>query len=338
MADETSKPEDTNVQTELDENETAKDLLKSRKIKLGMLTRKMNVIKELMTVPSNVKQVMENVARYDDLLGEFKASHKEYQHVLSEKERESDDALWYEPKRKINESFMLEANAWLGEHEKRDDDDDDDDGEDISPEDSVSASHARKADNGGSKVSSTSSTLSRAAAEKAALEVRLAALKEKHAIESEEAELARKQAELAQGQEKLRKQKEMLAVQSELDAANAKLDMLSDRKSGVSQRDGMNEHFEKTLKLQGTKEFIGKEYDEPKVEKGHSKGMQDASVRLKSHALPPQPMQLHAIKEPYFLPSVRPPPLARYISVQILCPTKSMTTPATTPYLGAFTP
>ena len=220
MADETSKPEDTNVQTELDENETAKDLLKSRKIKLGMLTRKMNVIKELMTVPSNVKQVMENVARYDDLLGEFKASHKEYQHVLSEKERESDDALWYEPKRKINESFMLEANAWLGEHEKRDDDD----GEDISPEDSVSATHARKADDGGSKVSSTSSTLSRAAAEKAALEVRLAALKEKHAIESEEAELARKQAELAQGQEKLRKQKEMLAVQSELDAANAKLE------------------------------------------------------------------------------------------------------------------
>lgn len=112
----------------------------------------------------------------------------------------------------------------------------------------------------------------------------------------------------------------------------------SDRKSGVSQRDGMNEHFEKTLKLQGTKEFIGKEYDKPKVEKGHTKGMQDASVRLKSHALPPQPMQLHAIKEPYFLPSVWPPPLARYISVQILCPTKSMTTPATTPYLGAFTP
>ena len=50
-----------------------------------MLTRKMNVIKELMTVPSNVKQVMENVARYDDLLGEFKASHEEYQHVLSER-------------------------------------------------------------------------------------------------------------------------------------------------------------------------------------------------------------------------------------------------------------
>src|SRR4029434_280107 len=101
------------------------------------------------------------------------------------------------PKRKINESFMLEANAWLGEHEKRDDDDDDDDdGEDISPEDSVSATHAGTADDGGSKVSSPSSTLSRAAAEKAALEIRLAALKEKHAIESEEAELSRKQTEL----------------------------------------------------------------------------------------------------------------------------------------------
>jgi len=142
------------VQTESDENETAKDLRKSRKIKLGMLTRKMNVIKELMTVPSNVKQVMESVARYDDLLGEFKSSHKEYRHVLSEKERESDDALWYEPKRKINESFMWEANAWLTDHERRDDDD----GEDISPEDSVSATYARKADDGRSKVSSTSST------------------------------------------------------------------------------------------------------------------------------------------------------------------------------------
>jgi len=43
----------------------------------------------------------------------------------------------------------------------------------------------------------------------------------------------------------------------------------------------MNEHFEKTLKLQGTKEFIGKEYDEPK-----GKGMQDVSVRLTSHAQP----------------------------------------------------
>ena len=39
MADETSKPEDTNVQTELDENETAKDLRKSRKITRNAYTQ-----------------------------------------------------------------------------------------------------------------------------------------------------------------------------------------------------------------------------------------------------------------------------------------------------------
>jgi len=68
--------------------------------------------------------------------------------MLSEQERGSDDALWDEPKRKMNESFMWEANAWLGEHGRRDDD-----GADIGPEDSVSATYARKADGGDQRSS-----------------------------------------------------------------------------------------------------------------------------------------------------------------------------------------
>ena len=137
------------------------------------------------------------------------------------------------------------------------------------------------------------SAVGRAAAERAVLEVKLEALKQKH-VDAEEAELSKRQ-------EKLRKQKEMLTLKYELEAANAKLNILSKTKSHGSIGDGMNEYLEKTLK---TKELIGKEY-EPKLKNVHTKGIQDASVRLKAHA--PQPAQLQALKEPHFLGTVRSP-------------------------------
>lgn len=286
-----SNPENadgTAVQADLEnepENVGEDALRNNRRIKLGQLTRRMNIIKELMKDDSNLNEIKENVLKYRELLEEFDIIQGEYQRVLKESERKTDQETWYAPKREVSQAFLNEVDQWLNAHED----------EEISPSDSAS----KKAVDVGSKVSQTSSALRRAAAEKAALEVKLAALKEKHAIECEEEELVKKQ-------EKLRKKKEILTLTSELDAANAKVAVLSDTRS-QSPSDGMNEHLEETLKLQESKESIGKDPDELKLENVQA-SIQDVSVRPKAHALPPLPLSLHARKEqPHFLPTLRPP-------------------------------
>lgn len=86
-------------------------------------------------------------------------------------------------------------------------------------------------------------------------------------------------------------------------------------------------NLEKTLKSQETKEFIGKEPDEPKLESAydHAKGTKDISVRPKAHALPPQPVQTHAQKElPYFFPTLIWPD-GRLQSRHVFCTTNAAT-------------
>lgn len=204
-------------------SENASALRKARKNKLGLLTRRMNIIKDLMNDKSNVKEVNENCVTFGELLKALEAIHEEYQNTLSEEDRELDDNTWYKPKRESHRLFIEDVDDWLQECENKDEENE------IGPEDSVSATHSKNATDAGSKVSATSSAVAHAAAEKAVLEVKLEALKQKHAIEAEEAELSKRQ-------ENLKKQKEMLDLRCELDAANAKLDVLSKSKSHVSVR------------------------------------------------------------------------------------------------------
>lgn len=238
-----------NAETELEyetDNVSENALRNNRKTKLAQLTRRMNIIKEFMKDGKCIDEVKENMLKYRELLEVFENIHGEYQRVLKASERNTNQEMWYAPKRDGNHTFMKEVEQWLNEQEE----------DVISPDDSASKNAV------GSRISQTSSALRCAAAEKAALEIKLAALKEKHAIEREGEELAKKQ-------EDLKKQKEMLALISELDAANAKVIVLSETKSKVSAADGMNEHLEKALKLQESKESIGKEPDELKLEKEH---------------------------------------------------------------------
>lgn len=80
-------------------SENASTLRKARKNKLGLLTRRMNIIKDLMNDKSNVKEVNENCVTFGELLKALEAIHKEYQNTLSEEDCKLDDNTWYKPKR-----------------------------------------------------------------------------------------------------------------------------------------------------------------------------------------------------------------------------------------------
>lgn len=277
-----------NEESEQQKAEAEKRALRNnRKAKLAQITRRKNIINELMKDNINANEVEENVLKYNELFDEFKAVHQDYQRLLEEDEIK-DDELWYEPKRISIIQFRDEAAEWLT-GQKNADKQERDDQDEISANDSVSvAKHKR------TTVSQTSSELGRQAiADRAALEIKIAALKERHAIEEEEQELAKKQ-------EHLRKQKEMLSLQSELEATNAKLAALKeeDVRSTASHGDGMNAYLDEALK-QSLKEPIVRT-DELKTpsSQGVDISFKEFSVRPKSHALPTQLVQLQASTGP----------------------------------------
>lgn len=177
-ADDLEREESTQVQKELEENvsltEKEKcelDLRKTRKVKLGQLTRQRNIIYELMKDDANANKVKENVVKYKNVLGDFEIIHREYQLLLNEKERKGDQDSWYEPKRDNIETLLNETDQWLSAHNYIGADDCEDQDDYIRPSDSVSVAISINMDNTGSKVSITSSAVGLAEANRAALEV-----------------------------------------------------------------------------------------------------------------------------------------------------------------------
>lgn len=200
-----------------------KEMRSSRKAKLGQLTRRKNIVLELMKDVANIDEVKENMFRYDALVGEFKDAHSTYQKLLNDDDRDNDN--WFKPKIASVDEFNAHVNNWLSNPPKMTDDDDDDDGDVTNGKDAkavVDVAPHESASQVSSKVSSTASSCTQAEAEKAALEAKLSALIEKHALEDEEEMLNRQK-------EQIRKRKEALELRAELEAASAKISVFSKR-------------------------------------------------------------------------------------------------------------
>lgn len=115
---------DAASQTDVDElaeienaSQTEGTLRNRRKIKLGQLTRRMNVIKKLIKDGSSVDEVKITMQKYRELLEEFEIIQGEYQYALNEDERETDHETWYAPKRENHHAFVNYVDKWLGKHE-----------------------------------------------------------------------------------------------------------------------------------------------------------------------------------------------------------------------------
>lgn len=83
---------------DLDENGHVSKLRNARKGKLAHLTKRKNIMKELMEDATCVQEVKANESKFVHLLDDFKSLHGTYQELLSEEEAIQDEAEWFKPK------------------------------------------------------------------------------------------------------------------------------------------------------------------------------------------------------------------------------------------------
>lgn len=182
---------------EMENGEPASKLKNARRGKLIQLTKRKNIMLQLMEDVSGIQEVQENLQRYNNLLGEFNAVHKAYQEQLTEDDVVKDECEWYQPKMTEINDFLSLVSEWLTGASKADKAEPQEEDE-ILPKDSISqVSHK----SGRSKASSVRSARICAEAERAAIMIKAAALKERHDLETKESELQKEIQTLKQKRE-----------------------------------------------------------------------------------------------------------------------------------------
>lgn len=244
--------------------QTMEEMRTIRKAKLSQLTRRMNIIKELMNDTTCVGEVKSNEAMYKTKLDEFKQAHAQYQCMLNETDRESDTKTWFEPKWAVITEFLSSLSQWWSSLKTTEDSTHVHDQlaavtDDIRPEDSASAVRSQRSQTSKRQSRSllssqtTSSVRIQAEAERATLLVKAAALKEKHALEEKEEQLNHEK-------EQIRKKKELLDIHTELAATLAKISVLKSAEDDENDPnstnvDGMNEYFDSHIDKDDTLDF-----------------------------------------------------------------------------------
>lgn len=179
---------------EMESVEHVSKLKNARKGKLSQLTKRKNIMLQLMEDVSGIQEVQENLQKYTQLIAEFKSVHKAYQEQLTEDDIKKDQCEWFEPKMTEINTFLSFVSEWLtgaskpSEAEPRVE-------EEVSAKDSVSQVSLK------SRSSSVASARIFAEAERAAIMVKAAALKEKHDLEAQESALQNEMQALKQKRE-----------------------------------------------------------------------------------------------------------------------------------------
>lgn len=196
---------------EMEDGEHVSKLKNARKGKLSQLTKRKNIMLQLMEDVSGVQEVQENLQKYTQLIAEFKSVHKAYQEHLSEDDIKKDECEWFEPKMTEINTFLSFVSEWLtGAASKTVEAEPLKEEVEVSAKDSISQVTVRSR---GSRSSSVLSARICAEAERAAIMVKSAALKEKHDLEAQESALQKEMQVVKQRREAL-ELKTQLAVSS----------------------------------------------------------------------------------------------------------------------------
>ena len=99
--------------TEMENSNQAYKVKKARKAKLSQLTRRKNIMIQLMEDVSGLNEVREGLHTYKDLFEKFKTLQDNYQELLTEEERQKDDSEWFEPKIKEINTFLSSVYSWI---------------------------------------------------------------------------------------------------------------------------------------------------------------------------------------------------------------------------------
>lgn len=186
-------------------------LRNARKGKLAHLTKRKNIMLELMEDASCVQEVKENLNKFMCLLDDFKSLHETYQELLSEEEARQDEAEWFKPKMADINIFLSSVSEWLSGASKTDEQQ-----FEVAPKDSISQVSSRESR---SRALSVASASLQVEAERAAILAKVAALREKHDLEDREEALNKER-------QTLKKKREVLELKAQLDASAAKLAVL----------------------------------------------------------------------------------------------------------------
>ncbi|KAK0142765.1 hypothetical protein N1851_019297 [Merluccius polli] len=202
--------------------------IKSRKGKLGALTRKKNEVLHMIKTNEDKENVSKHLDTFNKLLTNFMDLQVDVQSLLEVDEREVDHTHWYEPKLIEFKEFLTTVRLWMcedddGEESREEVDNinalseqvDNDDEEQACSEIGRSASQVSLCASG-SKSLTTACV--EAEAERAALSIKVKTLEQKHALDMEEAKIKAKQ--------------ETLALTAELAAAEAKAKVLRQAGAG----------------------------------------------------------------------------------------------------------
>ena len=92
-------------------HEHVKQIRKVRKGRLTACTRKMNDLKRMMQ-EEDVNAVHQHLVVFQTLVGAFKSAHEAVLNVLTEEEKETDTAEWYEPRVKPFQEFLHVVGDW----------------------------------------------------------------------------------------------------------------------------------------------------------------------------------------------------------------------------------
>ncbi|MED6234478.1 hypothetical protein ATANTOWER_031126, partial [Ataeniobius toweri] len=89
------------------------NLIKKRRAKLGVLTRKRNDIHVLIDAGESKLSIDEHMKTFNNYLGEFMDLQSSVQRLLSNEEKEIDHGDWYEPKLISFKEFLDEIETWM---------------------------------------------------------------------------------------------------------------------------------------------------------------------------------------------------------------------------------
>lgn len=242
--------EEADVNPAEDFGEAAARLRASRAGKASHLTRRMNIVNNLMNDPEYLEEVKGNMIKFNELLEDFKALHVSYSRMLDEDTQKEDNEKWYQPRCVQIVTFLATVTKWISDMEHHSTltsfppPEESASIRDPPPEEytlagdrlheereytkaivdmdyadvcTIRSIKSIKSSASTSSYSSSKSLRISAEAERAALMAKAAKLQEKHAIEEQE--------------QMLKKRRETLELQTEIAAATAKVNYLKEAKT-----------------------------------------------------------------------------------------------------------
>ncbi|KAG7999414.1 hypothetical protein GBF38_000166 [Nibea albiflora] len=81
--------------------------------KMSHITRRMNIINNLMAGDEFIDEVKGNMVKFEEYLADFKDLHASYADTLSEEVRQEDNEKWYQPRYAQIAAFVVKATKWI---------------------------------------------------------------------------------------------------------------------------------------------------------------------------------------------------------------------------------